>query len=57
MQAYAQAPIKCDMYVKLLSCIKTKHGNPKEYVCKLLANLYDKKQTGQVWNQYMDYKL
>ncbi|KAL7474557.1 hypothetical protein ACHAW6_000528 [Cyclotella cf. meneghiniana] len=45
------------MCIKLPSGIKTKHGNSKDYVLKLLANLYDQKQVGQVWNQYIVGKL
>ncbi|KAL7475306.1 hypothetical protein ACHAW6_001228 [Cyclotella cf. meneghiniana] len=40
VQAYAQAPIECDMYMELPPGIKTKHGISKDYVLKLLANLY-----------------
>jgi hypothetical protein len=57
MQAYAQAPIECDMYMELPPGIETKHGNSKDYVLKLLANLYGQKQAGRVWNQYMVDKL
>ena len=57
VQAYAQAPIECDMYMVLPSSIETKHGNSKDYVLKLLANLYAQKQAGRVWNQYMVDKL
>ena len=51
MQAYAQAPIKCDMYMELPPGIKTNSGNSKDYVLKLLANLYGQKQAGCIWNQ------
>ena len=57
VQAYAQAPIECDMYMELPPGIETKHGNSKDYVLKLLANLYGQKQAGRVWNQYMTDKL
>jgi len=57
VQAYAQAPIECDMYMELPPGIETKHGNSKDYVLKLLANLYSQKQAGRVWNQYMTDKL
>ncbi|KAL7480291.1 hypothetical protein ACHAW6_005987 [Cyclotella cf. meneghiniana] len=57
VQTYAQAPIKCDMYMELPPGIETKHGNSKDYVLKLLANLYGQKQAGRVWNQYMTDKL
>ncbi|KAL7478586.1 hypothetical protein ACHAW6_004345, partial [Cyclotella cf. meneghiniana] len=57
IQAYTQAPIECDMYIELPPGIKTKHGNSKDYVLKLLANLYGQKQADCVWNQYMKDKL
>ena len=57
IQAYAQAPIECDMYMELPPGIETQHGNSKDYVLKLLANLYGQKQAGRVWNQYMVDKL
>ncbi|KAL7457129.1 hypothetical protein ACHAXS_000396, partial [Conticribra weissflogii] len=37
--------------------IETKYGNSKDYVLKLLANLYGQKQAGRVWNQYLVKKL
>ncbi|KAL7474595.1 hypothetical protein ACHAW6_000565, partial [Cyclotella cf. meneghiniana] len=37
--------------------IVTKHGSSKDYVLKLLPNLYRQKQAGCVWNQYMTDKL
>jgi hypothetical protein len=57
VQAYAQAPIECDMYMELPPGIETQHGNSKDYVLKLLANLYGQKQAGRVWNQFMVDKL
>jgi hypothetical protein len=34
------------MYMELPPGIETKHGNSKDYVLKLLANLYGQKQAG-----------
>eukprot|EP00804_Cyclotella_cryptica_P015380 CCRYP_008019-RA/>CCRYP_008019-RA protein AED:0.18 eAED:0.18 QI:0/-1/0/1/-1/1/1/0/285 len=45
------------MYMELPPAIKTRNGDSKDYILKLLANLYGQKQAGQVWNQYMVYKL
>ncbi len=56
VQAYTQAP-ECDMYMELPPDIETKHGNTKDYVLKLLANLYGQKQASRMWNQYMTDKL
>ena len=57
VQACAQAPIECDIYMELPPGINTKHGSSKDYVQKLLANLYGQKQAGRIWDQYMTDKL
>ncbi|KAL7484320.1 hypothetical protein ACHAW6_009959 [Cyclotella cf. meneghiniana] len=44
------------MYMELPPGIETKHGNPKDYMLKLLTNLYGQKQAGHVWNQYITDK-
>ncbi len=55
--AHPQAPIKMDMYMELPTGIHTKHGNFKDHVLKLLANIYGQKQAGHVWNSYLITKL
>jgi hypothetical protein len=55
--AYPQAPVEHDLYMELPPGIETKHGNSKDYVLKLLANLYGQKQAGRVWNHYLFDKL
>ena len=55
--AYPQAPIEQDMFMELPHGIETRHGNSKEYVLQLLANLYGQKQAGRVWNTYLVEKL
>jgi hypothetical protein len=57
VMAYPQAPIKMDMYMELPMGIQTKHGNSKDHVLKLLANIYGQKQAGCVWNSYLVTKL
>jgi hypothetical protein len=57
IMAYPQAPIKMGMYMKLPTGIYTKHGNSKDYVLKLLANIYGQKQAGCIWNSYLITKL
>jgi hypothetical protein len=42
--AYPQAPIKMDMYMELSTGIHTKHGNSKDHVLKLLANIYGQRK-------------
>jgi hypothetical protein len=53
IMAYPQAPIEMDMYMELPTGIHTKHGNSKDHVLKLLANIYGQKQAGHVWNSYL----
>jgi hypothetical protein len=55
--AYPQAPIEMDMYIELPTGIHTKHGNSRDHVLKLLANIYGQKQAGHVWNSYLITKL
>ncbi len=57
VMAYPQAPIEMDMYMELPTCIHTKHGNSKDHILKLLANIYEQKQAGHVWNSYLVTKL
>jgi hypothetical protein len=57
VMAYPQAPIKMDMYMELPTGIHTKHGNSKDHVLKLLANIYGQKQAGCIWNSYLVTKL
>jgi hypothetical protein len=37
--------------------IKTATGNSKDYVLKLLKNIYGQKQAGRVWNSFLVDKL
>jgi hypothetical protein len=46
VMAYPQAPIEMDMYMELPTGIHTKHGNSRDHVLKLLANIYEQKQAG-----------
>jgi hypothetical protein len=55
--AYPQAPIEMDMFMELLTGIHTSHGNSKDHVLKLLANIYGQKQAGCVWNSYFVTKV
>jgi hypothetical protein len=57
VMAYPQPPIKMDMYMELPTGIHTKHGNSKDHVFKLLANIYGQKQAGHMWNSYLVTKL
>jgi hypothetical protein len=57
IMAYPQAPMEMDMYMELPTGIHTKHGNSKDHVLKLLANIYGQKQAGCMWNSYLITKL
>jgi hypothetical protein len=57
VMAYPQAPIKMDMYMELPTGFHTMHGNSKDNVLKLLANIYRQKQAGCMWNSYLVTKI
>ncbi len=57
VMAYPKAPIKMNIYMELPTGIHTKHRNSKDYVLKLLANIYKQKQASRVWNSYLVTKL
>ncbi len=57
VMAYPQAPIECDMYMELPQGIRTSEGDSKDFVLKLLKNIYGQKQAGRVWNEYLVEKL
>jgi hypothetical protein len=42
-----------DMYMELPTGNHTKHGNFKDHILKLLANIYGQKQAGCLWNSYL----
>ncbi len=46
-----------DMYMELPTGIHTKLWNSKDHVLKLLANIYEQKQAGRIWNSYFVTKL
>ena len=50
IMVYPQAEIEMDMYMEQPAGIHTKHGNSKDHVLKILANIYGQKKTGRVWN-------
>jgi hypothetical protein len=51
--AYPQAPIEMEMYTELPTGIHTKHGNSKDHILKLLANICGQKQAGRIWNNQL----
>lgn len=57
VMAYMQAPIECDMYMKLPAGLEVKNGNSKTHALKLLKNLYGGRQAGKVWADVLADKL
>ncbi len=57
IMAYPQAPIECNLYMELPKGIQVSEGDSKDYVLKLLMNIYGQKQVGRVWNAYLVDKL
>ena len=55
--AYTQAPIDCKIYMTLPHGISTWHGSAKNYVLKLINNIYEQKQAGKVFADYMSKTL
>ncbi len=53
IMAYPQAPIKCDMYMELPQGIQVDEGYSRDYVLKLMKNIYGQKQAGRVWNEFL----
>ena len=45
------------MYMELPQGIRTSEGESKDYVLKLLKNIYGQKQAGRVWNEFLVEKL
>ena len=47
MMAYTQAPIECDMHMKLPAGIEVKGGTAEMHCLKLLKNFYGGRQAGK----------
>jgi Reverse transcriptase (RNA-dependent DNA polymerase) len=55
--AYPQAPVECELYMKIPKEFKIQNGDRSTHVLKLLRNLYGQKQAGRVWNQHLHNRL
>ena len=53
VMAYAQASIKCEMYMALPQGVSTWFGCAKDYVLCLVNNIFRQKQVGLVWNSHI----
>jgi hypothetical protein len=57
IMAYPQAPIKCNMYMELPQGIQVTEGDSRDYVLKLMKNIYGQKQAGHEWNKFLVERL
>ena len=55
--AYIQALIECKMYMTLPHGISMWYGCGKDYVLKLINNIYGWKQVGKVFADYRNEEL
>ncbi|KAL7525814.1 hypothetical protein ACHAWF_001519 [Thalassiosira exigua] len=57
IMAYPQEPIECDLYTKVPNGISVNAASAENYTLKLPVSVYDQKQGGQVWNNYLTHKI
>ena len=58
VHAFPQAPIDREIYMKIPKGFDLGEGtNPTDYVLHIHRNIYGKKDSGRVWNQYLTKKL
>jgi hypothetical protein len=54
VMAFPQAPVERDLYMEIPKGVKLKHvENTRDYVLRIVKNLYGQKQAGRVWYQYL----
>jgi Reverse transcriptase (RNA-dependent DNA polymerase) len=51
--AYPQAPVECELYMKIPEGFTIEGVTNKTHALKILKNLYGQKQAGWVWNQHL----
>ena len=56
-QAFPQAPIGKELYLKVTSGFQVEYGYNDEYAFKLHRRIYDQKQAGRVWNNSLTKNL
>ena len=54
VMSYPQAPAEMPLYMRLPQGYRCDGVSRKTHALKLLRNVYGQKQTGRVWNKYMD---
>ena len=57
VQAFPQAPVERELFMKIPAGVKLKKGKNSEYVLKIHKNIYGQKQAGRVWFEYLTKKL
>lgn len=57
VQAFAQAPVEKELYMKIPAGLELDQGDPRDYVLRIHRNIYGQKQAGRVWNHYLVDKL
>ena len=53
VQAFPQAPIEKDLYIKVPAGFQVWDGDNNDYTIKIHRNIYDPKQYGRVWCKYL----
>ena len=51
--AFPQAPLECDLFMRLPVGFQFEYGNSKTHVLKLKRNLYGQRQAGKVWFDHL----
>lgn len=57
IQAFPQAPVERELYMRVPKGYNIKNGDDKEYALRVEKNVYGQKQSGRVWNQFLVRKL
>lgn len=57
VQAFPQAPVERELYMKIPQGLNLKNHNMDEYFLKILRNIYGQVQAGKVWHEYLIGKL
>ena len=57
VMAYPQAPAEMPLYMRLPQGYKRNGITRKTHALKLLRNIYGQKQSGRVWNKFMDHGM
>ena len=53
VQAFSQAPIEKDLYLKVPAGFQVEYGDKNDYALKLHRNIYCQKESGRVWYKYL----